>query len=312
MARLTSDIVYNVTGQTLEYRVPQGQPTSATFAARHDYDSDDTAGEFTGAATVDNVEVAVTGLSGPSQDDPQLLYIESTTGITVDRKYLVSESGRKEWVQPVEIVTDNYIRCRYPLRNEYTTAATLASTYITAAVDSTWIADLDNISDPRDPNPGYRMRWTVVVAGVTYIAYSYFDVVRAPVSYQVDIDDVNARAPGLAMSIPTEYETEQGRPLLESAWRSVQARLATVDTDVDAFRNDQVLDELVILKSLQLLAGGGWKPLGYDSLAQYVIDTSTNFETYFQQMIAVVTKPRMATDNSGAAQRVIATPYWSK
>lgn len=312
MSSRTTDIVYGVTGQTLEYRVPQGRPTSAAFAVFDDFAGDDDTAEFSGTATVESVSTTVDATSGAGQVDPTKISLTSTTGITTNRKYLISEGSKQEWVSPVEIVSGDYIRVRYPLKNAYTTSATFVGTTITAAVDSTWVADEGNVSDHLDPNPSYRVRWAIVVDSVTYIAYSYFDLVRAPVQHSVDIDDVNARAPGLHDSMPTEYEAEQGRPLLDAAWLSVQAKLAAHSIDADAFRNAQILDELVILRSLCLLAMGGWKPLGYESVAQYVLDTKTDYETFFQQHISVTQKSRLATGTTGGASVVRAQSFWSK
>lgn len=312
MARLTTDIVYGVTGQTLEHRVMQGRPTSATFDVLDEFSSDDDTSEFSGSATVDSVTTTVSTASGRSELDPQKIFLTSTSAVSVDRKYLISEGSKQEWVQPIEIVTDDYIRVRYPLKNDYTTAATFVGTTITAAIDATWVADEGNLSDHLDPNPSYRVRWEIVVSGATYVAYSFFDLVRAPVRHQIDIDDIQARAPGLHDSMPTEYESEQGRPLVETAWRAVKAKLAAHNIDVDAFRNDEILDELTILKALRILAGGGWKPLAYDSVGQYVVDTERDFETFFQQHISVTQKSRLAADTGGGAQKVTALPFWSK
>lgn len=312
MSRSTTDIVYAVTGQTVAHRVFEGRPTSATFSVFNDTAGDDDTAEFTGTATVTDPSTTVDAASGPAQSDPTKINLTATTGIALGRKYLISESSKQEWVEPVEIISADYIRARHPLKNDYTTSATFVSTTITAAIDSTWVADEANISEHTDPNPSYRIRWAIVVSGVTYVQYSFFDLVRAKIDHGVDIADINDRAPGLFDSLPTEYAVQQGRPLVDSAYRAVKATLAAHKLDVDAFRNDEVLDEMVILKSLHVLASGGWKPLGYDSNAQYVLDTRTNFETFFQQHVSVTQKSRLATGTSGGADVVRALPFWSK
>ena len=310
--RSTSEVVYAVSSQTVELRALQGRPSSATFSVFNDTAGDDDTAEFTGTATVTDPSTTVDASSGPSQADPQKLNLAATTGIATNRKYLVSEGSKQEWVVPVEIVSADYIRCRHPLKNNYTSSATFVSTTITAAIDDTWIAAEENVSDQIDANPSYRVRWAVTVGGVVYVSYSFFDVVRAPISYDIDIDDLNARAPGLHDSLPIEYAVEQGRPLVAAAFKAVRARLAAHAVDVDAFRNDEILDELVILKSLHLLGGGGWKPMGYDSASAYVADTERAFETFFQQHVSVTQKSRMATGTTGGADVVIAQPFWSK
>ncbi len=310
--RTTADITFDVTGQTLAHRVLQGTPTSATFDVFNDSAGDDDTAEFSGTATVLTVSTTVDAASGASQADPQKVSLAATTNIATTRKFLIAEGSKQEWVQPIEIVSADYIRVRHPLRNDYTTAATFKDATITADVDATWVAAEENLSEHADPNPSYRVRWEIEVAGVTYVQYSYFDLVRAPISHSVDIDDINDRAPGLADSLPLEYQVEQGRPLVDSAWRSLRAKFGSHGLDVDAFRNDEVLDELVILTALVILAAGGWRPSGYDSHSQYMLDTERRFETFFQQNVAVVQRTRLATGSSGGADVARALNYWSK
>jgi hypothetical protein len=316
MARLTADVLYNVTGQSITHRVLQGRPTSATFSALFDDEGDDDTAIFTGTATVDSVNTTIDVASGQSQADPQKINLAATTSIVTSRKYLISEGSKQEWVQPVEIVSADYVRVRHPLKNDYTTAATFVSTSISAAVDSTFITSLNYVSDVEDPNPRYRMRWSIVVSGVTYIAYTFFDVVRVANEHHVDIDDINARAPGLVDSIPPEYRVEQGRPLTDAAFRSVTAKLTAAGINIDAIRDDQVMDELVIMRSLQMVAEGGWyRPAGFSPM-EYVEVTRTNFDRFIEQHFMIAPKHRLATGITGGtdAGTVIAPPVsvWAK
>jgi hypothetical protein len=313
MARTTTDIIYNVTGQTLTYRVLQGQPSSATYIVLEDTSDDDATAEFSGSATVDSVSTTVDVTSGLGQVDQHKISLAATTSIAVGTKYLISDNSKKEWVEPIEIVSADYIRVRHPLRNSYSTSATFVGTTISAAVDSTWVAAEENISDHLDPNPDYRVRWAYVVSGVTYIAYSYLDLVRSTVTHQVDIEDLNARAPGLHDTLPFEYQSQQGRSLIDSAWRATQAKLASLQIDTDAIRDDQFIDELVILRSLYMLAMGGWKPLGMSS-SEYIAETRTDFERFIEQHIQVTLKHPLASGSSAGVEIVNRppSPIWSK
>lgn len=308
---MTTDVTFGVAGQTVEIRSLVGRPTAATFKVFNDYDSDDlTTYEFSGTATVDTALTTVASASGPSQSDPQRLNLTSSSGFVVTRKYLVSENGRTEWVRPIEVGT-GFVRVAYPLKYDYTTAATVVSTTAIATVDSTWVADLSNISDPLDPNPSYRVRWAMTIGGQTVIAYTYIDLVRVNVGHGVDIDDLNGRAPGLVDTLPLEYRTDSGASLIASAFQSFKAKLAAHRLDIDSLRNDDLINELVTLKCLAVLGAGGWKPLNYDSVAQYAADTKLDFETLFQQLVSVTLKVQ-TSDSSGAAQSVSALPIWSK
>lgn len=313
MPRTTTDVVFDVTGQTVSYRVMQGRPTSATFDVFHDYADDNSTALFSGTATVDSVSTVVDASSGPSQTDPHKINLTATTGIvTTGTKYLISEAGRSEWVSPVHIVSADYIRARHPLKNDYTNAATFVGTTITAAIESTFVAEIGKLSDPLDHGPSYRVRWEILVGGVTTVAYSYFDLVRAAVTHQVDIDDINARAPGLADSLPTEYMFEQGRPLVDAAWRAVQADLATLRIDTDAIRDDQILDELLILRALNVLATGGWRPLSFGTIGDYIAATQAQYDRFLEKNFQAVLSRRIGVGTGGGAEVKAAAPYWSK
>jgi len=303
MPRTTADVIFGVTGQTLAHRVMSGRPTSATFEVFEDYENDDATAAFSGSATVDSVSTTVDASSGVSSTDPHKVNLTATTSIVTGRKYLLSENSKQEWVEPIEIVSADYIRTRHPLRNNYTTAATFVGTTITAAVDATWVAAEANLSDHLDPNPDYRCRWEIVTAGVTTVEYSYFDLVRSTVTHGVDIEDLNARAPGLHDSLPTEYQSEQGRPLIDSAWRSVQAKCASLKIDTDALRDDQFIDELVILRCLYMLGM---------SSGEYIQETRTDYERFIEQHLQVQLRPPVASGSSAGVDVVRAVPLWSK
>jgi hypothetical protein len=310
--RLNTSITFGIASQVLEHRAQQGLPSSGTFKVFRDTAGDDDEVEFEGSVTVDTVSTTVDATSGPSQADPQKLSLTATTGIVTRRKYLLSEGSKQEWVEPIEIVSADYIRARHPLVNSYTTAATFVGTSMTAAVDGTWVAAEENLSDISDPNPDYRVRWSYVVGGVTYVDFSYFDLVRAPAGHQVDISDLNAYAPGLKDTLPTEYKLEQGRPLLDAAWRSVRSELFNLSINVDSMRDSELLDELVIHRALVLLAMGGWKPAGFDSVTEYLTEVRGQYERFLEKNFAVTVKTPLDTGNTGAAEPVAPKPFWSK
>lgn len=309
--RATETIVFDVTGQSLSHRCLQGQPTSATFIVLEDYANDDAVAEFSGSATVDTVATTVDVASGISEDDPHRINLTATTGIVTSRKYLLSENGMQEWVEPIEIVSASHIRVRHPLRNDYTTAATFVGTTIAAAVDATWVAEEAHISDHADPNPDYRVRWEFVVGGATYVEYSYFDLTRSTVGHHVDIGDLNDRAPGLHDTLPLEYRHDQGRALINSAWRAVQAKLSSLRIDTDGLRNDQITDELVIVRALYMLAMGGWSPLGMTP-GEYIVATRDEYERFVEQHFQAVLNVPVADGTSSGADLARAVPFWSK
>jgi len=311
--RQTTNLISQVAGQTFSLRVPQGRPTSATFKVFRNYVDDDATPEFSGTATVDTVNTTVNVSSGASQTDPQKISLASTAGIVVGRQYLLSENSLQEWVTPVE-VRATYIRVRFPLDNDYSTAATFVSTLITAAVDSTFINDLSKLSDLADLAPDFRVRWSIVLASGTTTAYSFFDVLRADQRHHVDISDINARAPGLHDSMPIEYRAEDGRPLVDASWRAVRAHFTAIGIDINALRDDEVLDELVILRALQILADGGWSPAQADWDTWRKAQTD-NYQRFFEMHFAASLKHQvqyqLASPTKGQMPPV-EHPFWRK
>lgn len=314
--RRSADILWAVLGQSVSLLVRQGRPTSTTFEVFRNYSDDDGAVEFSGTATIDTPNTTTSAAAGPSQTDPQKLTLVSTSGISVERKLLLTQSSIKEWVHPIE-VTASYIRVRHPLENDYTSGATVQSTWISAAIDNTWILDRNTLSDLSDQSIDYRVRWAITVGGATVIAYTFFDVVRQLVEHSVDIDDVNDRTPGLRDSLPVEYQAEEGRPLVDAAWRSVRAHFASVNIDVRALRDDEVLDELVILRARRMLAEGGWHPPDVDwgAFAELVIgDYNRFFEQHFSVSLKHDLQYQLAGASAAYGQPAYGSPtkFWSK
>ncbi len=308
--RTTTNITLGLAGQTLAYRVPQGRPTSATWSVFYASYADTATAEFSGSAVLDTVTTSIVSASGPSQSDPQRVNIVST-GVVTSKKYLISEGQRQEWVTPVE-VGSGYIRVRHPLLNDYTTAATFVGTTITAAVDATWVANVAKLSNPTDPNPGYRVVWSIVLSTGTVAAYSFFDLVRAPITHQVDIDDVDGFAPGLMDSLPVQFAREQGRPLIDAAWKAVEALLAGIDLDSDSLRADQDVDMLVVYRALVILAVGGWRPVTFDNQADYVRTVTDQFSRYWEQHFAVSLTAAIDANADGAGGIREPRTFWSK
>ncbi len=310
--RRTAALIYAQTGQTLSVRIPDGMPTSATFAVYRQYTNDDATAEFSGTATVSTVNTTITASAGPSQTDPRLLTL-TVTGIAAGSRYLLAQNSVKEWVDVVEVGATT-IRVRFPLQHSYTTGATFQGCTLTAAVDATWIAQIYNISNLVDTAPDFRVKWTVIVGGATIVVYSFFDVVRTVANHHVTIADVNERAFGLMDSLPVEYREEAGQPLVEAGWRAVRAHLLTQSIQPDSWRNDEAMDELVVLRSLRNLAEGGWHPVGTD-LEQWRKTVTDNYDRFFEQHIVTLKHPTSTQLDSAIAFPFQAPParnMWSK
>jgi hypothetical protein len=313
--RRTTAILYGVTGQQLELLVRTGRPTAATFDVLAQYALDESTKEFSGTATIDSPNTTLSGAAGPSQTDPQRLPLTSTTGLVAGgRRYLLSQNGLQEWHELVEIGS-GYARTRNPLQNDFTTGATFQSTTLFAAVDSTWVANISKLSDLLDTTPDYRVRWSITVGSSTLIVYTYFDLVRIAVSHSVELADLDNAVPGIVDTMPIQYRAEQGRPLIDRAWSSVRADLVASMLDVNILRDDEVIDELVILRSLRALAEGGWAPSGVDKTL-YLQTATTNYERFLERHIAVTLKHQTAQREGarplGVASQAMDRSPWGK
>ena len=305
------DILFGITGQTLHLDVPEGQPSSVTSATVFEWQTgDDGTSEdaTTGTASVDSVDTTVDAASGRSQSNPRQLNLTSTSNIEVGRLYLLTGSnGEKEWVEPTEIATNDYIIVRHPLAHDYVATNTFEGTRISIDVDSTWVADKNNISYALETAPGYRVRWVYVVGGTTYVRYTTFDLSRYAGKHNVTPQDIDMLVPGWIRVLPNEYQSDSGRALIDSAYQQVTVDLLQEGVNDEQARHQDVIDELTKRKAVvlwadaRLLVGGG-DPISVE-LAKLRYDERLN---QFVRGPSQVKFP-VSTDETGAGSRVAPT-----
>jgi hypothetical protein len=308
--RLKTDIVAGLAGQAVSYRVIEGRPSAASFQVFRDTIDDVGEAELAGSASIDTVNTITTAAAGPSEADPHRLSVFSAAGFTAGRKYLVIGAQQREWVEVVEVQL-GYVRARHPLKNSYATGATIVGTTITASIDVEWSGADEHLSDLTDPFPDYRIRWAYTVDGAAGVAWSYFDVVRAVVRHQVDIADIAGRLPGFHDALPVDLRQDQGRLLIDSAWRAVRADFQSVSMDVAAVRDDEVLDELVILRALVVVAEAGWHPPAIDA-ATFIDLKQRGYDRFWEQHFKATLKHPVSTGTGADSHRAQARPIWRK
>jgi hypothetical protein len=127
---------------------------------------------------------------------------------------------------------------------------------------------------------------------------------------------VNERAFGLVDSLPIEYRSENGRPVIDGAHRAVRADLIQQLIAPDSWRDDEAFDELVVRKTLVHLAGGGWRPIGWtDSQAEYSKLVNDSYDRFFEQHVVTLKHPTQAQLETAPIvpwQRVPPVSIWSK
>lgn len=300
-----------VTGQSSVMRFLQGRPSAVTFEVFRDYNDDDGVPEFTGTATVDAVNTTIAAPAGSSTADARSITVVSATGIVEGRKYRL---GGREWIEPVRItasIAGAEIVTRQPITGVYDTGATLESTYASASLNDAWLVDDDNLSDLGNPWPDFRIKWTATIGATTAVDYSFLDLVRVNVQYGIDIEDVNLRVPGLRDSMPTAYRDDNGVTLLRSAWFSLQASLNAIGLTTDAVRDAQFIDEAMVLKTMHVLAQGGWHPLTVDWQAFH--DTTRDaFNTFLNQHLQSSQRHPLSTGSGSPSERKSGAPIWVK
>jgi hypothetical protein len=264
--RNAQDILFSVASQSLYLDCPEGRPSSVTSVSIFPWDaSDDSDSEWSATGTVEsNPNTTIDAASGYGQTDARVLRVDATTGFATGRTYLVtSADGAKEWFDVVEIDSGVSVTARHPLHNAYATADTVVSTRITCAVSDAWAADEANLRDDAGPNPHYRVRWVYVVSGVTYVADTYFNLVRYAGKHGVRPQDIESLATGWLDRLPTDHRGNQGRTLIDDAYRAVKLQLHAIWTDDAMVANTEAIDELTRYKAIELgefariLAGSG-------------------------------------------------------
>jgi len=192
-----------------------------------------------------------TAAAGTDEDDPTLLPLTDATGFPTDgsRQFrLEAANGDVEMVSPVG-VSGSTVRLRAPLANQYATGATFKSTRIQATIDATWVAAEDNLATEDELDARYRVIWVFTVGGVQKRRAGLFDLVRYTSSHNVTPLDVDGAFAGWIDRLPTNYRREQGRPLIDEAWREVRMDLRADRKLGRWLRNVDVMTELICARA---------------------------------------------------------------
>lgn len=308
------DILFSVAGQSIYFDAPEGRPSSVvSVAVYEDHDGDTGTGESatTGAASIESVSLTVSAASGVSEADPTRIQLASVTGLVRNRRYLATNAyGQTEWieVERIDSVNDD-VYAQHALVHDYAASDTLASTRMTIALDSTWIADTNNISHPLCPRPRYRVVWTYVVGGTTYRAASWFDVVRYPYTTTVTALDVDRLSNGWLSRLSAEQQLGQGEDVIDEALQQVKLDLWERDLAAYALRNGEVLTELIKRKAVTLVHEQAY---AHGGLGRAQLDLSRR--DYWDRLAGLVEarKAQIQINTDGAGGTPSSDPVWRR
>ena len=250
------------TAATLYYQPQEGRASSATVTIKTSGDNGLAVPVSAATATVDSVNTTTDSAAGKSEDNRRLIPLAATTGVEVDQRYLLTDTtGLNEWVEVGAIASGVSITAKSDLENDYTSGATFVGTrlsYLLAAENTTEaLKDTD-----------FRVEWTYIVDGTTYIHETFYDVVRAPwyraatmTGFEAANREVFARAKN--DSVPLE-------DTLEEAWDEVLRRIEAKGWRPGLIIGMERLCQVTYMAALLNLAHNGYRPSGYSDLETWI------------------------------------------
>lgn len=303
--RTVQDILFNVTGQAVHFDCPEGRPSSVTSATvfRWDYADNGQTESAIGSASIEtNPNTTVDATSGYGQSNPLLINVAATTGFATDRTYLITAAdGYREWFDCAEIDSANTVTAKHPLHNTYAAADTVQSTRIQATIDPIWVADETNLDGCVGPNPSHRIRWVYVVGGITYVADSYFTFVRYKGAHGIRPQDVESLLPGWMDRLPTDHYRDQGRRLIDDAYRGVKFDLHQIWTDDAMVANAELVDELTRYKTLELTEMQ--RAITAPGSGESYVIAKTAYQSRLDQLQRITNKAPIRDQTGAAAKR---------
>lgn len=252
--RQTFDVQFAQNTQSFLFVAPEGRPATATIKVVKNDESDDAAdvGLF---GTSANVEADPnTTLSSILAIGDTYVQLNSVAGIVVGGMYRLASLLLEHEMVIVTKIAVGGVYVRHPVLNAYTTG-TFVSTRLSLTTSNVFVADTANLSG-EDPNPKYRGSISYNVGAATHKHYFYADLVRMVPKHHVQPSDLEDHSPNWILNLPTYFRRESGRPLIDRAYQDVKFDLEASELDDASLRNDEMVDELVLFKTLHLTAMG--------------------------------------------------------
>jgi hypothetical protein len=253
MIAATQELVYNRTGQTLVLRHEYARPSAVvSLEVRPVYadDTQDAESATTGSGSVDtSPNTTLSAAAGPTESNPTAITVSSGTGGTLGLRVRITEDGTGVY-EDAEVASVNGTAwtLRHPLKNAYSSGSTVQTTACSWTINSTWIADEANVITSPDGSPAWRATWVVTIGGTNLTFDRYFDVVRYVARHNVSpLDVANAHRWWLD-ALPPDHQVDQGRGLIDAAFRSVKRELRGDAKSAHRIRDAALVADLVIAR----------------------------------------------------------------
>lgn len=308
----TQDITFGASSATLIFDCEDGRPSAVTMTVRRcdASDTSDAESALTGSATVET-NPNTTTTAAITQADPTAIALTAATGVTLGRTFRITDddTGVFEDVT-IRSLSGLNAKSTRPLRNDYTAGAAFVSCRATQAFDTTWLADTGNLSPGYDANPTWRVTVVATIGGEARTYLRYFDLVRYPARHGVLPTDVDDRFPGWLDNLPPDYQADQGRALIDRAFRAVRMDLYQDNKADQAMRNGEGIAELVITRAMLL-------KIDDDVLRGAEVDPERMkraADIYAQRYNSLIRSPVMPMDETGGgnAQPIRPLPLWRR
>jgi hypothetical protein len=305
------DIQFGASSATLVFDCEHGRPSSITMTVRRCTADDTSTAEsaLTGSAAVEtNPNTTISAAAGASESDPTALTLTSATGASIDRTYLLTDddTGVSEFLT-IRSLNGSAAKATRPLKNNYTAGATFVSCRATQAFDTTWIASVNNLSSGHDANPTWRATIVATSGGVVRTYLRYFDLTRYPARHGVTPVDMDERFPGWLDDLPPDYQADQGRALIERAFRVFRADLYQDNKADQVLRNGEGVAELVMTRAMLLrLEDNALRGADNERALKVAKDV------YTQRFNSLIRSPTMPVDlgGGGATQPIRRKSVW--
>jgi len=248
------DIIFRAAHQSLYFDAPEGIPSSITSSEVFENcygDDAEPVRATAGTALCQNISTTFSALSGDREKNARIARVDDSTGFIVGRRYLaIDTGGEREWVEARE-VRPSIIEARLPMRNSYQPGDRIFSTRIDQPLSHRFINDESCLARPESIGPRYRWRIEYVHNCKTYVHAVNFDLVRYSSRHTVTINDVDRVFNGFSDSLSTRYR-EGAHELISEAYRQVKLDMFRSGRADQLYRNQEVIDDLVIHKTAYL------------------------------------------------------------